>query len=257
MTSIDVETRLVQLSSAATTFNTTLNLTGPIILGVTIAFGSLLYAYSKAYPPQLSVAGNIGLLSDSLSSLAKPSGGYGRGYTKRAAEERDQDQAALGAVLDTFSLLQSVEDSLALIGVDTADCQLRAVCDIVAGTFPAPAVDTVTQVLPTGCIIFHVIQFAFQLPSNILFNPMLPAGGAGGGVQAAARAAVAGAARGAALAGGGRGGEARGAVRRQLQILRGQEIRRQAEAAAGNLVITGGICIHSQHMFNIHTKYSQ
>ena len=87
MTSIDVETRLVQLSSAATTFNTTLNLTGPIILGVTIAFGSLLYAYSKAYPPQLSVAGNIGLLSDSLSSLAKPSGGYGRGYSKRAAEE--------------------------------------------------------------------------------------------------------------------------------------------------------------------------
>ena len=147
MTSIDVETRLVQLSSAATTFNTTLNLTGPIILGVTIAFGSLLYAYSKAYPPQLSVAGNIGLLSDSLSSLAKPSGGYGRGYTKRAAEETDKDQAALGAVLDTFSLLQSVEDSLALIGVDTADCQLRAVCDIVAGTFPAPAVDTVTQVL--------------------------------------------------------------------------------------------------------------
>ena len=147
MTSIDVETRLVQLSSAATTFNTTLNLTGPIILGVTIAFGSLLYAYSKAYPPQLSVAGNIGLLSDSLSSLAKPGGGYGRGYTKRAAEETDQEEAALGAVLDTFSLLQSVEDSLALIGVDTADCQLRAVCDIVAGTFPAPAVDTVTQVL--------------------------------------------------------------------------------------------------------------
>ena len=172
MTSIDVETRLVQLSSAATTFNTTLNLTGPIILGVTIAFGSLLYAYSKAYPPQLSVAGNIGLLSDSLSSLAKPSGGYGRGYTKRAAEERDQEQeAALGAVLDTFSLLQSVEDSLALIGVDTADCQLRAVCDIVAGTFPAPAVDTVTQVLPIGCIIFHVKQFALPTSSNILFNP--------------------------------------------------------------------------------------
>ena len=163
MTSIDVETRLVQLSSAATTFNTTLNLTGPIILGVTIAFGSLLYAYSKAYPPQLSVAGNIGLLSDSLSSLAKPSGGYGRGYTKRAAEERDQEQeAALGAVLDTFSLLQSVEDSLALIGVDTADCQLRAVCDIVAGTFPAPAVDTVTQVLPIGYIIFHVKQFSLS-----------------------------------------------------------------------------------------------
>ena len=167
MTSIDVETRLVQLSSAATTFNTTLNLTGPIILGVTIAFGSLLYAYSKAYPPQLSVAGNIGLLSDSLSSLAKPSGGYGRGYTKRAAEERGQE-AAPGAVLDTFSLLQSVEDSLALIGVDTADCQLRAVCDIVAGTFPAPAVDTVTQVLPIGCIIFHAKQFA--LPTSIQYS---------------------------------------------------------------------------------------
>ena len=171
MTSIDVETRLVQLSSAATTFNTTLNLTGPIILGVTIAFGSLLYAYSKAYPPQLSVAGNIGLLSDSLSSLAKPSGGYGRGYTKRAAEERDQEQeAALGAVLDTFSLLQSVEDSLALIGVDTADCQLRAVCDIVAGSFPAPAVDTVTQVLPIGCIIFHAKQFSLPIPISIQYS---------------------------------------------------------------------------------------
>ena len=238
MTSIDVETRLVQLSSAATTFNTTLNLTGPIILGVTIAFGSLLYAYSKAYPPQLSVAGNIGLLSDSLSSLAKPSGGYGRGYTKRAAEERDQDQeAALGAVLDTFSLLQSVEDSLALIGVDTADCQLRAVCDIVAGTFPAPAVDTVTQVLPIGCIIFH---------GNLTPFTLFPPGSAGGGVQAAASAAVAGAARAAALAAGGRGGEARGAVRRQLQILRGHEIRGQAEAAAGNLVITAQGNMYSQ-----------
>ena len=32
---------------------------------------------------------------------------------------------------ETFELLQNLEDSLTLIGINTRDCQLRAVCDII------------------------------------------------------------------------------------------------------------------------------
>ena len=45
---------LVQLSNGATTFNTTLNLTGPLLLGVTIALASLLYAWYARLPPRKS-----------------------------------------------------------------------------------------------------------------------------------------------------------------------------------------------------------
>ena len=121
---------LVQLSNGATTFNTTLNLTGPLLLGVTIASASLLYAWYARFPP-------------------RKSGGYGR-YNKRSVgddeEEHNRDEV-LGQVLESFELLQSLEDSLSLIGLDTDQCKLRAVCDIVQDTYPSPAVDTVTQVV--------------------------------------------------------------------------------------------------------------
>ena len=124
---------LVQLSNGATTFNTTLNLTGPLLLGVTIASASLLYAWYNRFPP-------------------RKSGGYGR-FNKRSVgdeeeeeEERNRDEV-LDKVLESFELLQSLEDSLSLIGLDTDQCRLRAVCDIVQGAFPSPAVDTVTQVV--------------------------------------------------------------------------------------------------------------
>ena len=122
---------LVQLSNGATTFNTTLNLTGPLILGVTIASASLLYAWYSRFPP-------------------RKSGGYGRKYKKRSAgdeeEEYNRDEV-LGKVFESFELLQSLDDSLSLIGLDTEQCKLRAVCDIVQDSFPSPAVDTVTQVV--------------------------------------------------------------------------------------------------------------
>lgn len=124
---------LVQLSNGATTFNTTLNLTGPLILGVTIASASLLYAWYARFPP-------------------RKSGGYGRRYHKRSVgdEEEEEQQSkdeVLGQVFESFELLQSLDDSLTLIGLDTDQCKLRAVCDIVQETFPSPAVDTVTQVV--------------------------------------------------------------------------------------------------------------
>ena len=40
---------LVQLNSGSTNFNTTLNLTGPILLGLGIAAATLFYAYFNAF----------------------------------------------------------------------------------------------------------------------------------------------------------------------------------------------------------------
>jgi len=59
---------LVQLDAGSANFNTTLNLTGPIILGMTIASASLLYAYYKAYP------------------RPKNAGSYGYGYNRSRNE---------------------------------------------------------------------------------------------------------------------------------------------------------------------------
>ena len=39
----------VQLNSGSTSFNTTLNLTGPILLGLGIATATLFYAYFNAF----------------------------------------------------------------------------------------------------------------------------------------------------------------------------------------------------------------
>ena len=132
--SAEAESRsLVQLDTRSTTFNTTLNLTGPIILGMTIASASLLYAYYAAFP-------------------RKKSSGYNKGYSKRSVDDDvltdyDTKEDVLEKVYETFELLQNLEDSLTLIGINTRDCQLRAVCDIVQDRLPVPQVDTVTQVI--------------------------------------------------------------------------------------------------------------
>ena len=39
----------IQLNSGSTSFNTTLNLTGPILLGLGIAAATLFYAYFNAF----------------------------------------------------------------------------------------------------------------------------------------------------------------------------------------------------------------
>ena len=52
---------LVQLNSGSTNFNTTLNLTGPILLGLGIAAATLFYAYFNAFKGSV-VKSNIGNL---------------------------------------------------------------------------------------------------------------------------------------------------------------------------------------------------
>ena len=82
---------------------------------MTIASASLLYAYYARFP-------------------RKKSSGYNKGYSKRSIEDTkdyDTKEDVLEKVYETFELLQNLEDSLTLIGINTQDCQLRAVCDII------------------------------------------------------------------------------------------------------------------------------
>ena len=81
---------------------------------MTIASASLLYAYYARFP-------------------RKKSSGYNKGYSKRSVEDpKDYNKEdLLEKVYETFELLQNLEDSLTLIGINTRDCQLRAVCDII------------------------------------------------------------------------------------------------------------------------------
>ena len=52
---------LVQLNSGSTNFNTTLNLTGPILLGLGIAAATLFYAYFNAFKGSV-VKLNLGMM---------------------------------------------------------------------------------------------------------------------------------------------------------------------------------------------------
>ena len=97
----------------------TLNLTGPIILGLSIATASLLYAYYKAYPNK----------------------GYRR-HRRSVGEEEDQEN-----ILNSLELLQSLQESLNIIGIRSRQCQLEAVCRVMQGNYSPPAVDTVTELV--------------------------------------------------------------------------------------------------------------
>ena len=50
-------------------------------------------------------------------------------------------------VLDAINLVHTMEDSLALIGLKTPSCKLRAVCEIHEPNHPMPEVDTVAEVV--------------------------------------------------------------------------------------------------------------
>jgi len=62
-------------------------------------------------------------------------------------EEGFEKQNVLQQVFSTFELLESLDDSLSLIGIRTKQCKLRAVCDIIQGKHPQPQVDTVSQMV--------------------------------------------------------------------------------------------------------------
>merc|ERR1719483_287851 len=115
---------IVQLNSGSSSFNTTLNLTGPILLGMGIAAATLFYAYFNAFQ-----------------------GGYNR--YKRSVDDSPLSVATttdLITVLDSISLVHTLEDSLSLIGLKSPACKLRAVCEIHQDNHPMPEVDTVAEV---------------------------------------------------------------------------------------------------------------
>merc|ERR1719277_356767 len=117
----------VQLNSGSTSFNTTLNLTGPILLGMGIAAATLFYAYFNAFQGG--------------------SGGYNR--YKRSVENYPLAEATTDMVdmLDVISLIHTMEDSFTLIGLKSPVCKLRAVCEIHQPNHPMPEVDTVAEVV--------------------------------------------------------------------------------------------------------------
>ena len=97
----------------------TLNLTGPIILGLSIATASLLYAYYTAYP--------------------------NKGYLRRQRRSvEDQDTVT---VLHTLELVESLGESLGLIGIVSPPCQLQAVCAVMQDSYIPPTVDTVSELV--------------------------------------------------------------------------------------------------------------
>ena len=92
---------------------------------MTIASASLLYAYYSRFPKK----------------------NYLQRSTRSVKEEESKDVDILNTVYETYELLESLDDSLTLLGVTRKHCQLRAVCDIIQDKFPSPAVDTVSQVI--------------------------------------------------------------------------------------------------------------
>merc|ERR1719383_1302205 len=100
----------VQLNSGSTSFNTTLNLTGPILLGLGIAAATLFYAYFNAFQDGSAYYRRKRSLSDLLTKDIPPSD--------------------LVTVLDSISIIHDLEDSLVLTGLNTPSCKMRAVCGI-------------------------------------------------------------------------------------------------------------------------------
>merc|ERR1711915_183055 len=100
----------VQLNSGSSNFNTTLNLTGPILLGMGIAAATLFYAYFNAFQ-----------------------GGTDYNRYKR---ETNFDTMSIRSIndtmniLDSLSQLHSLDDTFSMMGIDSTTCQLRAVCEI-------------------------------------------------------------------------------------------------------------------------------
>lgn len=113
----------VQLNSGSTSFNTTLNLTGPILLGLGIATATLFYAYFNAFS---------GGSSDS---------GYGYNRMKRSP---DQD------MVDPLLMLDKMESDLAKAGLVTAPCRQLAVCTAHMATTPTQATPTLRRIIITA-----------------------------------------------------------------------------------------------------------
>ena len=106
------------------------------MLGLSIATASLLYAYYKAYPNK------------------------GRRY-RRSVREEDQDN-----VLNSLEHLQSLEESLNIIGIRSRQCQLQAVCRVMQDNYTPPAVDTVTELVKL--LVYRLRKVDIELLEELL-----------------------------------------------------------------------------------------
>merc|ERR1719402_507313 len=95
----------VQLNSGSTSFNTTLNLTGPILLGLGIATATLFYAYFNAFSSGSSGVGY---------------GSYER--ARRSPNEVDQND------MDPLIWLDTIQSRLDQAGLSSPHCHHLAVC---------------------------------------------------------------------------------------------------------------------------------
>lgn len=127
----------IQLNSGSTSFNTTLNLTGPILLGLGIAAATLFYAYFNAFN---------GRKKRSVPEL---------GLTNTPGQETE-----LLTVLDAVELSNTLEDFLDSIGVGGRQCKLRAVCEMYQKRDEAGKVESVEE------MVRMVIEMLNRKPEN-------------------------------------------------------------------------------------------
>merc|ERR1719282_1323982 len=122
----------IQLNSGTSSFNTTLNLTGPILLGLGIAAATLFYAYFNAF----------------------------NGRKKRSVSDRDDILGTVGTdidtndvdrqlltVLDAIELVDTLEQFLDSVGVNSNQCRLRTVCELYSRGDFGNKVDSVAELV--------------------------------------------------------------------------------------------------------------
>lgn len=75
--------------------------------------------------------------------------------------EEDQE-----GVLNTLEQLQSLQESLSLIGIHSRQCQLQAVCRVMQDDYSPPAVDTVTELVKL--LVYRLRKVDIELLEDLL-----------------------------------------------------------------------------------------
>lgn len=122
----------VQLNSGSTSFNTTLNLTGPILLGLGIATATLFYAYFNAFN----------------GASGSASGGYGTYRAKR--ETSGLDTNSLDPVETPLAWLDSLHEQLATHNVTEDPCRHLLVCHVHREVHPRDLQPTLGKFITTA-----------------------------------------------------------------------------------------------------------
>merc|ERR1712029_10812 len=128
----DPRVGFIQLNSGSTSFNTTLNLTGPILLGLGIAAATLFYAYFNAFN---------GRKKRSVSDKDDILGTIGTDI-----DTNDVDRQLL-TVLDAIELVDTLEQFLDSVGVNSNQCRLRTVCELYSRGDFGNKVDSVAELV--------------------------------------------------------------------------------------------------------------